>query len=47
MKNTAKHQVDLFRLLALYIEMIYGQEVGLEEILIGHVHIMEFILAFR
>ena len=35
MKNTTEHQADLFRFLVVYIDMRYGQEVCLKEVLIG------------
>ena len=34
MKNTANYQVDLFRFLAMCIDMRYRQEVCLEEIMV-------------
>ena len=50
MKNTAEHQVDSFKFLAVCIDMrsiqefLSIQEACLEEILIGYVHEVEFTL---
>ena len=35
MKNTTKHQVELFTFLVVCIDMMYGQEACLEEVPAG------------
>ena len=45
MKNTTKHQLDLFKFLAVCVGMRYGQETCLKEILIRwYVHTMELFI---